>query len=79
MPQASSVELAGSFTGWNRIGMKKISDSGYWQINIPLEKGEYAYIFIVDGKTQIADPTVKAKQVDDFGGENSIINIGNEI
>jgi len=79
IPEAEKVELAGSFSRWNTIEMKKTDASGYWQVSLPLANGEYAYSFIVDGKERMPDPTVKARQADDFGGENSIISIGEKI
>ncbi|QAR33816.1 hypothetical protein EP073_10480 [Geovibrio thiophilus] len=79
MPEAQKVELAGSFNGWKTIEMNKTDSSGYWQVSLPLNKGEYAYSFIINGDERITDPTIKAKQADDFGGENSVISIGDRI
>jgi hypothetical protein len=78
MPGAGHVALAGSFSDWQSIDMKPVGN-GYWQVSVPLEKGEYTYTYILDGKTKIADPASPAKQVDDFGGENSVITIGSDI
>jgi len=44
-----------------------------------LSEGEHTYSFIVDGKEQMADPTVSARQMDDFGGENSILKVGDKV
>lgn len=77
-PEAKQVALAGSFSGWQPMEMHK-AGRGYWQVMIPLKKGEYSYSYIVNGDKQLPDPTVQAKQSDGFGGENSIINIGEKI
>jgi len=79
MPEASNVAVAGTFSDWKNLKMQKVNDSGYWQITLPVSQGEHSYTFIVDGKKQIADPTVPAKQTDDFGGENSILTVGSRI
>lgn len=78
MPDAREVDVAGSFSGWRNIRMQKTGDSGYWQLSMPLKDGEYSYTFIVDGQ-QMADPTAGMKQKDDFGGENSILKVGDRI
>lgn len=78
MPEASVVELAGSFSAWQPIKMQRVS-GGYWQAVLPLESGEYSYNYIIDGKEPLPDPTVPAKQDDGFGGESSIISIGEKI
>lgn len=77
-PQASNVALTGTFSEWQRMNMKK-ADNGYWEITVPLEKGEYTYSYIINGKEQVPDPTVPAKVTDDFGGENSVIHVGEDI
>ena len=77
-PDAEHMALAGSFSDWQSIDMKQVGD-GYWQVSVPLEKGEYTYTYILDGKTKMPDPASPAKQVDDFGGENSVITIGSDI
>jgi hypothetical protein len=79
MPEAEKVELAGSFSSWKTIEMNKTGSSGYWQVSLPLNQGEYAYSFIINGSERITDPTVKARQADDLGGENSVISIGDRI
>ena len=79
MPDAGTVSLAGSFSGWENLPMQRIGSTGYWQLSIPITKGEHQYSFFVDGDQQIADPTVTARQKDDFGGENSILKVGERI
>jgi hypothetical protein len=75
-PGASSAEIAGDFTGWERVPMQRTGTSGYWEISLGLQPGEHRYVFILDGHQRVADPTVMAKEQDDFGGENSILVTG---
>ncbi|WP_022850893.1 glycogen-binding domain-containing protein [Limisalsivibrio acetivorans] len=79
MPDAKNVALAGSFSNWNRLDMNRIGDTGYWEAKVPLGEGEYSYSFIVNDDKRIADPTVRARQSDGFGGENSVLSIGDRI
>lgn len=78
VPEARHVALAGSFSDWQSIDMRPVGN-GYWQVSVPLDKGEYTYTYILDGKIKIADPASPATQVDDFGGENSVITVGSDI
>lgn len=74
-PDAVQAEIIGTFTGWAPVAMEKIDDSGYWSISIDLPEGEHHYSYRLADGQQIADPTVLAREQDDFGGENSIIRI----
>lgn len=74
-PAASQVELTGTFNGWQRVDMKQIGTTGYWELNINLPSGEHKFAYILDGSRRIADPTQPAREKDDFGGENSILNV----
>ncbi len=75
LPDTSQAEIIGSFTGWAPVAMEKLGTSGYWSLNLTLPEGEHRYSYLVDNSMQIADPTVQAREQDDFGGENSIIRI----
>ncbi|ADD67758.1 conserved hypothetical 5-AMP-activated protein kinase, beta-1 subunit (AMPK beta-1 chain) (AMPKb) [Denitrovibrio acetiphilus DSM 12809] len=77
-PEASQVEVTGTFSGWQPISMYN-AGNGYWQITMPLNKGEYVYTYLINGRTTLPDPTVHAKQNDGFGGENSVISVGERI
>lgn len=74
-PDAERIELTGSFTGWQRLAMQRIGDSGYWQLNLPVPAGEHRFAYILNGERRMADPTLQAVERDDFGGENSILNV----
>ncbi len=72
--KANSVELTGTFTNWQRVPMKKIEGTNYWEAVIELPKGEHRYSLIADGKT-MADPTALYVERDDFGNINSILEV----
>ena len=74
-PDAGQVELVGSFTGWERTPMVPIGDSGYWELRLKLPSGEHRFAYLLDGSRQMADPTLPGREQDDFGGENSILNV----
>ena len=74
-PDVTSAEIAGTFTDWQRIPLKQIGASGYWDITINLPAGEHRFTYILDGEKGFADPTVTARELDDFGGQNSILSV----
>jgi hypothetical protein len=78
-PAADQVELAGSFTGWQRVSMTRAGTSGYWEVNLQVPSGEHRFAYILDGKRRMADPTLPASEKDDFGGQNSILNVGERL
>jgi hypothetical protein len=76
-PDVSQIDITGSFTDWQRVPMRRVGASGYWEIQLPLPAGEHRYTYIIEGNDSMADPTVSAQEKDDFGGRNSIIYVGN--
>lgn len=71
---ASTVQLAGSFTNWQPQYELHQTAPGIWTITLPLPLGVHDYSFVVDGQRWVADPY--AQSVDDgFGGINSRIAI----
>ncbi|OPZ60678.1 MAG: hypothetical protein BWY87_00320 [Deltaproteobacteria bacterium ADurb.Bin510] len=76
-PQASRVEIIGSFSDFKPLRMQPAG--GYWVANLKLAPGEYRYSFRVDGSQDLPDPTVASREQDDFGGANTIINLGGSI
>ena len=75
LPDAGQAAIAGSFNGWQALPMQKAGPQGYWEISIDLAPGEYRYSFILDDGRRVADPTVWAREKDDFGAENSIVDV----
>jgi len=77
-PDASRVEIAGSFTDWKRIPLDKAGDSGYWELTLALPEGEHYFSYILEGRQRVADPTIRTREPDDFGGYNSILRVGDK-
>ncbi len=76
-PEKVQLNIVGTFTEWQPVPMKKIGSSGYWSLTLKIPRGEHKYSFIAGNGEMTADPTVQTRESDDFGGENSIIVIGN--
>lgn len=74
-PEARQVDIAGSFSRWHSIPMRKVGNSGYWEITLELPQGEYRFSYILDGGDRVPDPTILTREHDDFGGENSILEL----
>ncbi|MGB6970773.1 MAG: glycogen-binding domain-containing protein [Desulfobulbales bacterium] len=67
------IEIAGSFTNWQRIPLEPAGSAGYWEITLDIPPGEHVFSYILDGDTILADPTISAQEMDDFGTINSIL------
>lgn len=61
-PRAKTVYLTGSFNNWNAKALKMMENpGGLWSVFLPLRRGRYQYLFIVDGK-EIQDPANSASE-----------------
>ena len=68
---ASRVELAGDWNGWEWQGVTRASN-GVWYTDVPLGAGEYRYAFRIDGQMWRVPNGVAA--VDDgFGGKSAYV------
>ncbi len=76
LPQASQARIVGTFTDWNPVPMHKIGASGYWSLTLRVPQGQHRYSYLVEDGDRIVDPTVTAREQDDFGGDNSVIVVG---
>ncbi len=77
-PDVKQVEITGSFTDWEKLPMQKIGTSGYWELTLSLPEGEHKFTYILEGTKRVADPTIPAREQDDFGGQNSILQVRRE-
>lgn len=77
-PEARSVSLAGSFNEWRSEGIALVPGAtpGLWTVTVPLALGSHEYLFVVDGRRWIADPSAHAQVEDGFGQTNSVIVVG---
>ncbi len=75
-PRAQTVQIAGDFNGWNpeSTAMEKVSETGKWQLQVPLDKGTYRYRLVVDGQWQ-QDPYNELVEMNPYGDMNSVMNV----
>jgi hypothetical protein len=79
-PEAHSVTIVGTFNGWDTHATPLHRDrEGIWRVNVPLEAGRYAYMFIVDGKRWVLDPSAARDASDDFGTPNSVVMVSSAV
>jgi hypothetical protein len=76
VPETRQVEIAGSFTEWQKLPMNPAGQSGYWEISLDLPPGEHRYSYFLDKDRPVVDPTTGLLEKDDFGNQNSILRIG---
>jgi 1,4-alpha-glucan branching enzyme len=78
-PNASEIFLAGDFNDWDprQYSMRKFKN-GNCTKKLKLKPGRYEYQFIVDGNW-CADPANPERQMTEFGSENSVICIGDDV
>ena len=75
-PSARSVAVAGSFNQWDasKDVLSGPDRNGCWATTIILPGGRYEYLFIVDDREWLTDPSVPALD-DGLGGKNSVLVI----
>ena len=71
------VYIAGDFNNWSENATMMHEDNGIYSITLFLKNGKYSYKFIVDGKW-INDDNAKDFIEDGYGGQNSIVFVGNK-
>jgi hypothetical protein len=74
-PGVEQVEITGSFTDWGTLPLNRAGTSDYWEITIDVPVGEHRFSYILEGDQRLADPTIPTREKDDFGGENSILEV----
>jgi hypothetical protein len=75
LPDVETVAILGTFSNWQALPMEKAGREGYWEISLELQPGEHRYSFILDDRRRVADPTVWIREKDDFGSENSVLEV----
>ena len=78
-PDATDVEVIGSFNHWSKEGVRMVwdKDRGLWVVALHLKRGSYEYAFRVNNREIVADPKAILHRDDGFGHQNSILIIGN--
>jgi hypothetical protein len=76
VPDASTVEVAGDFNGWDPARTPlAAAGNGAWTVMLPLEPGRYEYMFVVNGEQWIADPFAVERSDDGFGSQNAVLDV----
>ncbi len=75
-PGATSVALAGDFTGWqsDRHPLTRDRD-GWWRMHLALPPGEYRFKYVVDQTLWEADFAAYGVEMCKVGGWNSVLYI----
>lgn len=75
-PAARTVTVAGDFNGWDSRSIRlQDRGGGRWEAVVPLQPGVYQYMFVIDEKRWIPDPTATETVDDGFGQRNSLMRI----
>lgn len=74
---AHQVAVAGEFNGWDssRTLLNDDDGDGVFHTTLSLERGVYAYMFVVDGERWVTDPFADAFRDDGFGNRNAVVRI----
>lgn len=74
---ASSVAVAGDFTGWSteHFVLRDDDADGVWTGLFPVPSGIHKYMFVVDGEEWVTDPFAGAYVDDGFGGRNALLEV----
>jgi 1,4-alpha-glucan branching enzyme len=70
---AKKVELAGDFSSWQPVEMKKQKDGSY-MATISAGQGSHQYKFLIDGRWEV-DPDNSRRAANNFGTLNSIATV----
>ncbi len=68
---AKSVAVAGDFSQWKPVAMKKQKD-GSFMANLALPAGSYEYKFVIDGQW-VVDPDNSKWALNPYGTLNSVV------
>jgi len=76
--QAQRVAVVGDFNNWNRYSyghsMRK-NPAGVWELTTDLAPGRYQYKFLVNESQWVTDPKAQAKASNQYGTDNSVIEV----
>ena len=75
LPETNQAQIVGTFTDWRPVDMEPVGASGYWSLTLNVPQGKHRYSYLVDAGRVMADPAEAIREQDDFGGENSVIEV----
>lgn len=71
-PKAREVAVAGDFTGWKPVGLRRRGRR--WETAVELPPGRYQYVFIVNGRVFVVDPRAPEIEQDENGTVYSVLD-----
>ena len=75
-PTATTVAVAGDFSGWARDFVLEDADGdGIWTGRIPITPGLHKYMFVIDGTDWVTDPGAQRYADDGFGNRNAVLAV----
>ncbi len=76
-PAATSVAVAGDFSGWEpAFALEDPDGDGVWSARVPLRPGVHTYMFLIDDMNWQTDPNAGRYQDDGFGNRNAVLAVG---
>lgn len=74
-PGATEVCVMGSFNNWRKgtTPMKAVDKNGLWSVEVPLNEGEYTFIYLVNGTRWVTPPMAEDFVTDGFGQTNGVV------
>ena len=74
-PEASRVNLAGTFNDWDPEAKPlRLDKEGVWRTWLSLPPGEYEYLFVVDDQW-CEDPACPEQTENPYGSRNSVVRV----
>jgi len=75
-PGATTVAVAGDFSGWESDFVLDDADGdGVWTGRIPVTPGLHKYMFVIDGTDWVTDPQAQRYSDDGFGNRNAVLAV----
>ncbi len=76
LPNASRVEILGTFTGWHDgpIELERMGD-GWYEVNLEIEPGDHEFQYLIDGHNWLADYAAGGVRLNRFGTWVSMLHI----
>jgi hypothetical protein len=76
-PTATSVSVAGDFSGWEpSFPLEDPDGDGVWSARVPVRPGVHTYMFLIDDTSWQTDPNAGRYQDDGFGNRNAVLAVG---
>ena len=75
-PGATSVAVAGDFSGWESdFVLDDANGDGIWTGRIPITPGLHKYMFVINGTDWVTDPRAQRYSDDGFGNRNAVLAV----